>query len=172
MGMAGRDTLLDGVWTNAIKPALALLAPGMNTPQAWHMLLAIGLQESLLCARCQVLPGGGRGPAHGLWQAEQGGSVRGVLRSPATRELAQAVCTARGVAAEPGVVWAAIEHDDVLAAAFARLTLWADPHKLPERDGQDQAWALYAIHAWRPGKPHPEKWPANWLRARLYVYGS
>lgn len=170
--MPKRDDLLDDVWTHAIRPALELLPPKLNSAQAWHMLLAIGLQESGLCDRCQVLPGGGRGPAHGLWQFERGGGVRGVLTCPDTAEMARSVCAARGVAAEPQAVWAAIEADDILAAAFARLLLWAAPIKLPERDGQASAWVLYATYAWRPGKPHPERWPANWLRARLYVYGS
>lgn len=166
------DPLLDSVWAGAIAPALVLLSPAMSSPQAWHMLLAVGLQESGLCARCQILAGGGRGPAHGLWQAERGGSIRGVLLSPATRDHAAIVCKARGVPANTADVWGAIEHDDVLAAAFARLTLWADPHELPERDQQTEAWALYAIHAWRPGKPKPDTWPANWQRAAAYVYGS
>ncbi len=167
-----KDDLLDQVWSQAIRPALALLPPKLNTPQAWHLMLAIGLQEPRLCDRCQILPGGGRGPAHGLWQFEQGGGVRGVLRHMASAEMARAVCAARGVAAEPASVWAALETDDVLAAAFARLLLWTTPFAMPERGGQAEGWAIYAVHAWRPGRPHPERWPSNWTRARVYVYGS
>ena len=170
--MKTTDALLDGVWSGAIAPALALLPPKMATPQAWHMMLAIGLQESGLCDRCQILEGGARGPAHGLWQFEQGGGVRGVLLHPFTRDLAADVCRRHGVPATAADVWAAIETDDVLAATFARLLLWATPFAMPERDGQAQGWAIYAVHAWRPGRPHPERWPANWARARLYVYGS
>lgn len=167
-----KDQLLQSVWDTAIKPALVLLPPKLSSPQAWHMLLAIGLQESGLCARCQVLQGGGRGPAHGLWQNERGGGVLGVLTNAATRNYARQVCAARGVAPDSSAVWDAIETDDVLAAAFARLILYADPQPLPSNDDQDGAWRMYALRAWRPGKPHPETWPDNWARAGAFIYGS
>lgn len=168
--MMQRDPLLGSVWANAIGPALAILPPSMATPQAWHMMLAAGLQESGLCARCQVLPGGGRGPAHGLWQNEIGG-VRAVMGNPATSAQAAILARSRGVSFDAQVIWTAMERDDALAAGFARLLLWADPKKLPERDDQDAGWQLY-LDAWRPGKPRLQDWAANWQRARLYVYGG
>lgn len=168
--MMQRDTLLGPIWTNAVAPALALLPPSMGAPQAWHMIMAAGLQESGLCARCQMLAGGARGPAHGLWQNEIGG-VRAVMGNPATSAHAATLAKARGVSFDAKVIWSAMEHDDVLAASFARLLLWADPKKLPERDDQDAGWQLY-LDAWQPGQPRPQDWPANWQRARLFVYGG
>ncbi|TAK92744.1 MAG: hypothetical protein EPO09_14825 [Aquabacterium sp.] len=166
------DSLLQSVWDTAIQPALVLLPPKMSSPQAWHMLMAIGLQESKLCARCQVLSGGGRGPAHGLWQNERGGGVLGVLTNTITRPYAVKLCQDRGVAADSMAVWTALETDDVLAAGIARLILYADPQPLPDKDDQEAGWRLYALRAWRPGKPHPDEWPANWARARAFVYGG
>lgn len=168
--MMMRDELLGPVWSGAIAPALAILPPAMNTPQAWHMLLACGLQESGMCYRCQVLPGGGRGPAHGLWQNEIGG-VRAVLANQATKDHAAAICKSRGVDVDAGAVWTALETDDVLAAGFARLLLWADPKALPGKDDQAAGWQLY-LDAWRPGKPRPQDWGACFKRAGLFVYGS
>lgn len=168
--MMQRDPLLGSVWATAIGPALATLPPAMSSPQSWHMILAAGLQESGLCVRCQVLPGGGRGPARGLWQNELGG-VRAVLGNPATAAHAAKLCADRGILLDARAVWARLETDDVLAAGFARLLLWADPKKLPDREGQSAGWQLY-LDAWRPGKPRPQDWPANWQRARLYVYGG
>lgn len=166
------DTLLQSVWAAAIGPALALMQPRFYTPNAVHLLLAIGLQESGLCERCQIIDGGGKGPARGLWQFERAGGVVGVLTHPLTRTHAWDVCRERGVAATSQDVWSRLESDDVLAAAFARLLLWTDGKPLPERNDADGGWALYAKRLWRPGKPHPERWPANFARAGRFVYGS
>ncbi|WP_315136921.1 hypothetical protein [Achromobacter marplatensis] len=136
----------------AITPALALLPAKMGTAAARVMLLAIGLQESRFVHRRQI-----GGPARGFWQFEKSGGVRGVLLHTSTREQAQAVCKARGVPATAGAVYEALDQDDVLAAAFARLLLWSDPKALPPIDAEAAAWALYQ-RTWRPGKPHPETW--------------
>jgi len=141
----------------AIAPALALLPARMNSPQAEALLLAIGLQESGLIHRRQI-----GGPARGLWQFEQGGGVRGVMRHPLSRPHALAVCTAQGVEPTDAAVYAALEHDDILAAAFARLLLWTDPAPLPAVGEVGKAWDLY-VRTWRPGKPHRHSWD------RLYV---
>lgn len=166
------DQLLETITRNALKPAMALLPPKMGTPEAYMMLLAIGLQESRLSARCQVLEGGGRGPAHGLWQNERGGGVLSVLTNPTTRPYAIKVCSAFNIPPDSRSVWDAIETNDVLAAAFARLILYADPMPLPGRNDESGAWSLYAIRAWRPGRPHPETWPANFKRARDFIFGE
>lgn len=143
----------------AISPALKLLPARMDTPMARLMLLAIGLQESRLTNRFQVITGGGKGPARGLWQFERAGGVRGVLEHSATKATAGAVCLARQLQPDAANVWAALEFDDVLAAAFARLMLFSDPKPLPAAVDVAGCWDLYA-RAWRPGKPHPETWPA------------
>ncbi|MEX0297245.1 hypothetical protein AAH995_28740 [Pseudomonas putida] len=90
------------------------------------MLLSSGLQESRLIHRRQI-----GGPAQGLWQFEKDGRVRGVLEHSITQALARSVCQARGVPVTNAAVYAVLEHDDVLAAAFARLLLWTDPAPLP-----------------------------------------
>lgn len=129
-----------------IEPALALLPPAMTSESARIQLLATPLQESRLNARVQH----GNGPAHGLYQAERGGSVAGVLGNKATARYASALCAARGVPATSYSVWMAMTGDDVLAAGFARLTLWADPHVLPAVGAAEDAWQCY-LRNWRPG---------------------
>ncbi|MFC0668357.1 hypothetical protein ACFSKY_22720 [Azotobacter chroococcum] len=143
----------------AIAPALALLPARMTSAQAVALLLAIGLQESGLIHRRQV-----GGPARGLWQFEQGGGVRGVLQHPLSRSHALAVCEVRGIAPVPSAVYAALEHDDILAAAFARLLLWTDPAPLPAIGEVGAAWDLY-LRTWRPGKPHRHSWDRLYAQA-------
>lgn len=154
---------------SAIDAAFALLPDRMDTRAARVAMIAIGLQESGLKDRCQKLQNGGRGPAHGLWQFERTGGVLGVLTHGATRRHAFDACKARGIDADSSAVWAALEHDDVLAAVFARLLLWADAKPLPAEDDAEGLWKTYALRTWRPGKPHPEAWAANHAAARLAV---
>lgn len=139
---------------HALGPALKLLPPAMDTPEARAMVVAICLQESKLQHRHQV-----GGPAHGYAQFEAGGGVRGVLAHAASKSHARAVLTALDYASDADVqaCYAAIEHNDILAAAFARLLLWTLPDKLPNQDSPDIGWKQY-LKAWRPGKPHPESW--------------
>ena len=166
------DFLLSQITRDAINPALDLLPDSMDTPAARIILLAIGLQESRLCDRCQVLQGGGRGPAHSLWQMERGGGVLGALTHPASRKLAAMVCDLRKVATDTRAVWEAIETDDILAAALARLLIYTDPMALPGPNDVISAWRLYALRLWRPGKPKPDTWPAHHERARAFVMGA
>lgn len=162
------DELLFEIDRDAIRPAFSLLPLAMNSPAATCSLLAIGLQESGLKARRQHA----EGPARGLWQFEPGGGTRGVLKHAASARIAEHVCIEFGVPPETTQVWAAFEHDDVLAASFARLLLWTHPRPLPPAIDEDQvreaAWAYY-LWLWRPGVPRPEKWAANWARACAYV---
>lgn len=144
-----------------IRPTLAWLSSACGIPAgllAERMLLAIALQETALAARRQ----GGNGPAMGFWQFERLGGVAGVLSHLATKKAAAAVCEALVVPADKDAVWAALQHNDTLACAFARLLLWTDPKALPST--ADEGWACY-LRLWRPGKPHPEKWPAYWAMA-------
>lgn len=134
-----------------IDPAMRILPPMMTSRRAKAMLLAIGMQESRLTHRKQI-----NGPARGLWQFERGG-VAGVLRHPKTQGHAATVCWRLGNAGTTASVYHALEHDDVLAACFARLLLWTLPGALPARDDADGAWDQY-IAAWRPGKPHRHTW--------------
>jgi hypothetical protein len=157
---------LSEILRNVITPALALLPPKMRDDRAAVMLLAIGLQESRFTTRVQV-----SGPARGYWQFERGGGVRGVLQHHASELPAGMVCYTRGVAPNAHAVYAQLEHDDVLAAALARLLLFTDPKPLPAIGNVDEAWALYA-RVWRPGKPHPETWPALYQQACACVAES
>lgn len=150
---------LDAITHAAIVPALALLPPAMDTPQARILLLAIGMQESRFQHRRQI-----GGPARGFWQFERHGGVQGVLMHPASRVHALQICSARDVAPTSATIHAALETDDILAAAFARLLLWTDPWRLPAAGDADGAWALY-LRTWRPGKPHPQTWPALYAKA-------
>ena len=134
-----------------IGPAMRILPPMMTSLRAKAMLLAIGMQESRLTHRKQI-----NGPARGLWQFERGG-VTGVLRHPRTQGHAATVCWRLGNAGTTASVYHALEHDDVLAACFARLLLWTLPGALPARDDVHGGWDQY-ISAWRPGKPHRHTW--------------
>ena len=142
----------------AVHEALRLLPPAMDSKEARVMLYAIGLQESRFTHRAQVLAGGGKGPARSFWQFERAGGVRGVLRHPASKFWMHSVCNARNVPAQETSVWLAMETDDVLAAAAARLLLFTDPSKLPAIGEQSEALRYY-LRNWRPGKPHPRTWP-------------
>lgn len=166
-----RDDLLYSVLHGAIFPALADLPPKFYTPDALQVMLAIGLQESKLKDRVQIVNGGGRGPARGLWQFEQGGGVAGVLKHTATAKLAAEACARHGVKATAASAWAALETNDVLAATFARLLLWTDAKPLPAPDDTQGGWAYYERN-WRPGQPHPATWPMHWVRCRRFVFGS
>ena len=140
---------------DAVNESYKLLPMKMDSHFARVNQAAIGQQESGYLVRRQY----GNGPARGYWQFEEGGGVKGVMEHKSTAELARSICHARGVPFVRRTVWEALETDDVLAAAFCRLLMWTDSGKLPtnEADG----WAMYA-RTWRPGKPHPDKWPASW----------
>ena len=142
---------------HAVNESLRLLPPAMDSTEARVLMYAIGLQESRFTHRAQVIDGGGKGPARGYWQFERGGGVTGVLRHPASRFWMNSACNARNVPAQPMNVWLALETDDVLAAAAARLLLFTDPARLPAIGEQSESLRYY-LRIWRPGKPHPSTW--------------
>lgn len=138
----------------AIRPALAILPERFNSQAARAMLLAIGLQESRFLHRRQI-----RGPARGFWQFEVAG-VSGVLRHKASKALASELLARLGYRStriSAREVHACLEHNDVLAAGFARLLLWTLPAALPREANPNDGWAQY-LAAWRPGKPHRATW--------------
>lgn len=130
---------------------------------ALQMLLTIALQESALQNRVQVIASARPGPARGWWQFELGGGVAGVMTHRASRVAARALCEECAVPFNAADIWRCLEGHDTLATGFARLLLWTDPQPLPTTaaDGWD-----YYLRNWRPGKPHPAKWPGYWLQAR------
>lgn len=150
------------VFLSAVIPGLDLLH-GLGGPArtdcAEVMLLAIAGQESAWTYREQH-----SGPARGLWQFERGGGVAGVLSHHASHLLACDLCAERGVEPAPRLVHERLATDDLLAAGFARLLLLTDPLPLPAVGDQHAAWMTY-LKNWRPGKPHPQRWPANYASA-------
>lgn len=155
-----------------IVPALKLLPPAMDSPQARVQLVANAGQESGLETRWQVIDlkrPERKGPARGLWQFEKGtrasrGGVWGVYLHESSRYWLAQVCATRGVQFHPDAIYRAIEVDDILACCVARLLLFTDPKRLPAIGDERAAWALYK-RTWRPGKPHPGRWPGNYRRA-------
>jgi len=160
--------------TTLIRPVVALLAARHGVtggPAAEAMLIAIGLQESRFVHRDQVVPGkaaGQVGPATGYWQFERAGGVRGVMRHPASRDVAQALAAAAGVAWDEEAIWRlfATPEGDELACVFARLLLRTDPAALPQPGAaaEEEAWQYY-LRNWRPGKPHRTTWGGFWAQA-------
>lgn len=152
------------LWKNYIYPAaMELLPEKMNSPEAKALLTAICLQESGFKHRRQV-----GGPALGLlqWELPQVGLI---LRHPVVGPLASNVLATLLYA--PGDppherIHAAMEHNDILQMAFSRLLLWPDAAPLPKRDDVQGSLATY-LRVWRPGRPRPETWPANWAAAWL-----
>ena len=163
---------LDEITKKAITPALKLLPSNLDTKEARVLLLTIGLQESRFEHRRQIVgsPPKPVGPAKSFWQAEIcGGMVYGIRTHAATKKHVEALCKARGVECADRSIWDAIEKDDVLAAALARLLIYSDPFTLPRLGDMDAAWRLYADRTWRPGKPHRATWNAFYSQALEYV---
>ncbi|MFH5926146.1 hypothetical protein [Roseomonas xinghualingensis] len=146
-----------------VDPVLAWMA-GMGVrsdDRARVLLLAIAGQESGFRHRRQVPVA----HAMGLWQFERGGGVAGVLRHAASRPHALTACQALLVPATPEAVHPALEFNDDLACAFARLLLFTDPKALPPMDEPYAGWEYY-LRCWRPGKPHPGTWAGHWRNAK------
>lgn len=170
--------LLAAVDIGPINVGMLMVPMRMESPQARVMLLAIGLQESALRHRWQILPNGAKGEARGLWQFERGGGCVGVLSHSSVAAITRDACVARGVAPTPSGLWQALEYDDSLAAASARLLLWTDPQPLPAMDDEAGAWQLY-LKVWRPGAyargdirtqtALRDKWGRNHAAAREYI---
>lgn len=125
--------------------------------------LAIAMQESGDLEHRRQVP---VAHAMGFWQFERGGGVTGVLTHRASGSMAKDLCQRLVVPATPAAVWMALEHNDLLAAGFARLLLWTDAKALPKPvpEAEQAAWDYY-IRCWRPGKPHRQRWGGRWRRA-------
>jgi hypothetical protein len=151
-------SLLQLIRCFVLPAAFDLLPVKMRDPGAAAMLLAIGLQESRFTARRQALASGKPGPAVGFWQFEVAG-VEAVLDHAETQlPIAQALSDLRyNHTLAPALVHPLLEHNDVVAACFARCLLWASPIPLPAPDDPGGGWDLYR-HAWRPGRPRRSTW--------------
>ena len=154
----------------AIIPALSLLNPRLDTPEARAMLICVAAQESGLRARRQMLEARDHwweskpGPANGLWQFERDGGVRGVMRHAAASAIVLPVIDALLYPRDPYAVHEALIHNDVLACVLARALLYSVPDALPGPDEPGNGWEQY-LSAWRPGKPHKEAWAAHYRTA-------
>lgn len=155
---------------SSIRSALALLPAAMDTAEARVMLIVIGLQESRMLHRRQLVgnPPRPTGPAKGLLQFERLGGCKGVVNHPASRYWMHRVCVTQGVVFNATAVWNALETNDVLAFAAGRLLLFTDPKRLPATTDTRGAWNLY-IRTWRPGRPHRDTWDAFHERAQQVV---
>lgn len=159
---------------DAVNQAFALLPAKMDSRQARILHAAIGYQESRYDHRRQIITttregmkvNVPEGPAMGFWQFESGGGVKGVMRHASTSAIAKQVCAACGVVFDQDAIWKALQVDDVLAAAFARLLMWTDSSPLPATEAG--AWVMY-LRTWRPGKPHIEYWSDAWAYAQRAV---
>lgn len=149
----------------AIIPAFkSLEAFGIkDTFEARRMVLAIALQESDVRYRRQVNNNGEAvGPAASYWQFEKGGGCVGVLNHGAVSKAMRETLLSNDIGATPSELWEAMRYHDIVAATAARLLLYTLPNKLPTT--AQEGWDQY-LKAWRPGKPHPQKWPNCWTTA-------
>ena len=141
------------------------MLPEMHSVEAIAMLVAIALQESNGTQRRQH-----GGPGRGYWQFEPNGAL-GVAKHPQTALQFENLCTGLDYPASAGGVAADIEKDTILAACVARLLLYTHPDPLPRRGNADGAWRQY-LDLWRPGKPRPADWAANWDLAWTETTGT
>jgi hypothetical protein len=161
---------------HVIEPGCKMLSAYMGqelaTAEARVLLLAIALQESGLEHRRQLNDAGEPMDrlARGWWQFERNGGVKGVMTHPASKGASEAFCIALCVPFEWDDVHEALAWNGPFAAVYARLLLWTEPEPLPAIGDQSEAWECY-LALWRPGKPHPETWPANYALAVETVMG-
>jgi len=151
---------------------------GTHTNEAaQQFLMTVALQESGLVHRFQQIGNGVPGPARGFWQFEQNaiharpakGREWGLLIHGTSAPRLRVVCDALSIEPTGSAIWRAIEGNDLLAFACARLLLLTDMDPVPL--DRQAAWLLYANVLWRPGKPHPDKWPNNWAAAKAALGG-
>lgn len=150
--------MLARVRSEIIEPALRLLPERMSSQRAVLILLATGLQESRFMYRREL-----GGPGRGLWHfcIEE---VQAVMEHPASRDLTRALCAACSVDWRRDAVYVALEYNDVLAAAFARLLLWTDSESLPAVGDIDGAWAQY-LRSWQPSHALRQSWTPMYCQA-------
>lgn len=160
----------DVLLRHVIDPALAFMraslvggpCPSIGD-EARVPLLGIAGQESGCKERRQI-----GGPARSYWQFESGGGVAGVMNFPTTRPMLLKLCAALDIPFDRATIYEAMAWNDRLGCAMARFLLYTDAAPLPFV-GQRQATWDYYLRNWRPGKPHPDAWPANYDAAMAAV---
>jgi hypothetical protein len=88
------------------------------------------------------------------------------IKHPKAGPMMRQILEAYNVEATAPAMWEAMRYQDIVAAAAARLLVYTLPGALAAT--QDEGWNQY-VSAWRPGKPHPESWPKNWMLAGAAV---
>jgi hypothetical protein len=153
-------TLLHQLNMGPLSDGLALLPSKFDSLKARGLILTIVLQESAGIYRRQM----GNGPARGLAQFELNG-VKGLLEHKATKPHLAKLCATLKVEPKTHAIWSALEHNDVLAMAVARLNLYWHADPLPDLYAE-QAGLAYYLDCWRPGawKRHPEEVRERWHR--------
>lgn len=133
----------------------------MTDHRAVVLSMAIALQESGATHRRQV-----RGPARSLWQFERGGAYGGLWSHPTTAKWVPVLAEELDLPTNKDECWPAMEWNDLFPAAMSRLLLWTHPDPLPAAlpSNEDAAWKYY-LWLWRPGRPGPDRWSANWQLA-------
>jgi len=156
-------------YLNIIKNNYQEISKILNIPRSKKadvMLLAIAGQESNWEHRYQIVRGRRKGPARGFWQFEKGGGVVGVMRHSSSKNAAKRLVDYLELPWDKTELWKQLEYNDMLAVGFARLLLWTDPRSLPS--SSKGGWNCY-YRNWRPGKPHPSKWPKIWVQSLKIV---
>lgn len=133
----------------------------VSDDKARVLVMAIAGQEGDWQYRRQI-----GGPARSFWQFEQGGGVSGLLH--VTSRKMQAVCAALDIPFDSDDIFEAMAWNETLACCMARLLLWSDPRPLPFVGNESGAWGYY-LQGWRPGLPHPERWPKCYGTAMSFV---
>lgn len=143
--------MIDHIHRFTIPAAYSLVPESMRSGNATAMLLAIGLQESQFQERKQI-----NGPARSFWQFELI-AVKEVMRHPRTKRYAEAVIDAlcyrltfHSPTQQASAIHLAMEDNDPLACAFARLKLWTLEMPLPGPEDLSTAFHQY-LSVWRPG---------------------
>jgi hypothetical protein len=149
----------------ALTPALRILPPAMDSPNARALLLTIAWQESRMKHRQQL-----KGPARGYFQFELGGCAA-VMWHAASRPHILTACRIFDITPTPEALLTALEYHDIVAVMAARCLLWTLPQSLPREDDVATAWHQY-IDAWNPGRPHETTWAGYYHTAWMVVKGE
>lgn len=138
--------------STAIQPALSFMAEPYNSEAAERMILAAWVQESGLEHRRQI-----NGPARGFGQFEVAGCAEALRVN--TEIIGRLLLPTNAMD-----LHRALEFSDIGCAVCSRLILWPIPEPLPGDHEEAVGWRQY-LRAWRPGKPHHDRWNHSWLTA-------
>lgn len=151
-----QNVVTDQIQRFILPAAYSVLPSHLWSTKATALLLAIGMQESRFRMRQQQPVG----PARGFWMFEPTGVVA-VRHHPRTAVMllaaASDLCYPSIRTMLPIDVCEALQHNDVLAAVFARCLLWTSITRLPDIGETQHGWQEY-IKLWRPGTPRGETW--------------